>query len=385
MKFHGIYMQDDRDIRDERRRQKLEPAFTLHDPGPPPGRRLHARAMAQARRARPATYGGDTDPPDHPPDLPVPLGDEGGRCAPTIQGLHDVLLDTIAACGDDTRGVMCAADPRHLGAARRGRRARQARSATTSSPRPAPITRSGTARSGWRPREPEEPFYGQHLPAAEIQDRLRDAAVERHRRLHPGPRLHRDRRQGRRSRASTSRSAAAWAAPTTSPRPTRGSADVVGFIAEGPGARRRRRGDGRPARLRQPRRRAPARGSSTRSTTRASTGSRREIERRLGEPFEPARPFDFTSNGDQFGWHESDDGRAELHACSSRTAGSRTCRAAHHGRAARHRPRPQGRVPADPEPERDHRRRRAGGPPGDRCAARRARPRDEQRRRARCG
>jgi sulfite reductase (NADPH) hemoprotein beta-component len=60
MKFHGIYQQDDRDVRDERRRQKLEPAFTFmvrvrlpggvctpeqwlkidelaraHDPGPP--------------------------------------------------------------------------------------------------------------------------------------------------------------------------------------------------------------------------------------------------------------------------------------------------------------------------------------------------------------
>src|SRR4028119_1048374 len=29
MKFHGIYQQDDRDIRDERRRQKLEPAYTF--------------------------------------------------------------------------------------------------------------------------------------------------------------------------------------------------------------------------------------------------------------------------------------------------------------------------------------------------------------------
>src|SRR5688572_18169277 len=27
MKFHGIYMQDDRDIRDERRKQKLEPDY----------------------------------------------------------------------------------------------------------------------------------------------------------------------------------------------------------------------------------------------------------------------------------------------------------------------------------------------------------------------
>ena len=30
-----------------------------------------------------------------------------------IQGLHDVLLDTRAACGDDTRGVMCTVNP-HL-------------------------------------------------------------------------------------------------------------------------------------------------------------------------------------------------------------------------------------------------------------------------------
>src|SRR3546814_18757273 len=27
MKFHGLYQQDDRDLRDERRRQKLEPAY----------------------------------------------------------------------------------------------------------------------------------------------------------------------------------------------------------------------------------------------------------------------------------------------------------------------------------------------------------------------
>ena len=29
MKFHGIYVQDDRDLRDERRRQKLEPAYSF--------------------------------------------------------------------------------------------------------------------------------------------------------------------------------------------------------------------------------------------------------------------------------------------------------------------------------------------------------------------
>lgn len=29
MKFHGSYQQDDRDLRDERRKQKLEPAYSF--------------------------------------------------------------------------------------------------------------------------------------------------------------------------------------------------------------------------------------------------------------------------------------------------------------------------------------------------------------------
>jgi sulfite reductase beta subunit-like hemoprotein len=33
----------------------------------------------------------------------------------TLQGLQDVLLDTIAACGDDARAVMCSVNP-HLSA-----------------------------------------------------------------------------------------------------------------------------------------------------------------------------------------------------------------------------------------------------------------------------
>jgi sulfite reductase (NADPH) hemoprotein beta-component len=33
-----------------------------------------------------------------------------------------------------------------------------------------------------------------------------------------------------------------------------------------------------------------------------------EIERRMGVPFEPARPFDLTSNGDHLGWRETDRG-----------------------------------------------------------------------------
>src|SRR3546814_17083927 len=34
-----------------------------------------------------------------------------GSQRPIIRGLHDTLLDTVAACGADSRGVMFTADP----------------------------------------------------------------------------------------------------------------------------------------------------------------------------------------------------------------------------------------------------------------------------------
>jgi sulfite reductase (NADPH) hemoprotein beta-component len=48
MKFHGIYQQDDRDLRDERRRQKLEPAYQFMIRVRIPGGGMHPRAMAEA-------------------------------------------------------------------------------------------------------------------------------------------------------------------------------------------------------------------------------------------------------------------------------------------------------------------------------------------------
>ena len=52
IKFHGSYQQDDRDLREERRRQKLEPAYSFMIRTRMPGGVLHARAVAGARRAR---------------------------------------------------------------------------------------------------------------------------------------------------------------------------------------------------------------------------------------------------------------------------------------------------------------------------------------------
>ena len=109
MKFHGIYQQDDRDLRDERRRQKLEPAFQfmirVRLPGGvcAPAQWLMLDELARA-------HGGET--------LRITTRQTfqfhwvlKDSLRPIIQGLHETLLDTVAACGDDSRGVMCTVDP----------------------------------------------------------------------------------------------------------------------------------------------------------------------------------------------------------------------------------------------------------------------------------
>lgn len=116
MKFHGIYQQDDRDLRDERRRQKLEPAWQfmirVRLAG---GVCTPAQWLALSELA--TVHGNGT--------LRLTTrqtfqfhGVLKGSLKPTLQGLDDVLLDTIAACGDDARGVMSSVNP-HLSALHR--------------------------------------------------------------------------------------------------------------------------------------------------------------------------------------------------------------------------------------------------------------------------
>ena len=109
MKFHGLYQQDDRDIRDERRRQKLEPAFTfmarVRLPGGVCSTGQWLRLDALARE-----FGGET--------LRLTTRQtfqfhrvHKRNLQSLLQGFHEVLLDTKAACGDDARGVMCSVNP----------------------------------------------------------------------------------------------------------------------------------------------------------------------------------------------------------------------------------------------------------------------------------
>lgn len=104
-KFHGFYQQDDRDLRAERTRHKLEPAHSfmirVRVPG---GIATPSQWLEMDRLAR--LYGNDT--------LRLTTrqafqfhGVIKRDLKPTIASINGALLDTIAACGDVNRNVMC--------------------------------------------------------------------------------------------------------------------------------------------------------------------------------------------------------------------------------------------------------------------------------------
>ena len=210
-KFHGTYLQDDRDLRPERRKKKLEQAYSfmvrVRVPGGvcTPAQWLALDRRRQRLRQRHAA-------PDHPPGLPVPRRDQEQPQAHHAGDQRRTLLDTIAACGDVNRNVMCNPNPHqsqaHAAGARAG--ARDQRPPDAAHRR---LSRDlAGRREGRRQRGRGGPIYGQPLPAAQIQDRGGGAAQQRRRRVRAGPGLHRHHRCERaRWSAGTSRSAAAWA------------------------------------------------------------------------------------------------------------------------------------------------------------------------------
>ncbi|KAF4464031.1 sulfite reductase (ferredoxin) [Fusarium albosuccineum] len=108
-KFHGTYMQDDRDIRDERKAQGLEPAYSF---------------MIRCRLP-----GGISTPQQwiQMDDIANELGNETmklttrqtfqfhgvvkSKLKPAMQAINRALMTTIAACGDVNRNVMCSSLP----------------------------------------------------------------------------------------------------------------------------------------------------------------------------------------------------------------------------------------------------------------------------------
>jgi sulfite reductase (NADPH) hemoprotein beta-component len=108
-KFHGIYQQDDRDIRGERRKKKLEPAYSfmirVRVPGgvATPAQWLdmdrialeHANGALKLTTRQAFQFHGVIK----------------SNLKKTIYEINEALFDTLAACGDVNRNVMCNPNP----------------------------------------------------------------------------------------------------------------------------------------------------------------------------------------------------------------------------------------------------------------------------------
>ena len=110
-KFHGLYLQDDRDLRNALKKEGKEKAFSFMLRVRLPGGRATPQQWLVLDRLADEMAS---------PSLKVTTrqtfqfhGVLKGNVKPVIQGMHQVLLDSIAACGDVNRNVMAPPNPEH--------------------------------------------------------------------------------------------------------------------------------------------------------------------------------------------------------------------------------------------------------------------------------
>ena len=108
-KFHGIYQQWDRDVEKERKHQKLEPAFSFLIRVRMPGGKVNPQQWLKMD-ALADEFGSGTLKLTTRQTFQL-HGVLKKNLKQTIQGINESLLDTIAACGDVNRNVMCHANP----------------------------------------------------------------------------------------------------------------------------------------------------------------------------------------------------------------------------------------------------------------------------------
>lgn len=109
LKFHGSYQQDDRDLREERRQQKLEPAYSFMIRTRLPGG-IATPAQWLALDALARRYGNGSLRLTSRQAFQI-HGIIKRDLKPTIAAINQTLIDTIAACGDVNRNVMVSANP----------------------------------------------------------------------------------------------------------------------------------------------------------------------------------------------------------------------------------------------------------------------------------
>ena len=108
VKFHGMYLQDDRDLRSERARKKLEKAFAFM---------LRVRISGGVLTTRQwraldwiaRVYGNGTMRATTRQTIQLRLVKSNLKA--TLRAIDEQLLNTIAACGDVNRNVMSNPNP----------------------------------------------------------------------------------------------------------------------------------------------------------------------------------------------------------------------------------------------------------------------------------
>ncbi len=141
-----MYLQDDRDLRAERGKKKMEKAFSfmirLRIPGGvcTPQQFLILDSIAR-------DYGNRTMRLTTRQTFQL-HGIIKSNLKATMREIDDALLTTIAACGDVNRNVMCNPNPAAVARAMRQAMRRRRRSPTTCCRARRPIAKSGSTASG---------------------------------------------------------------------------------------------------------------------------------------------------------------------------------------------------------------------------------------------
>ncbi|KKA26112.1 hypothetical protein TD95_003121, partial [Thielaviopsis punctulata] len=110
-KFHGTYMQDDRDVRDQRKAQGLEPAYSFM-----------IRCRLDGGVATPEQWVAMDDIATHLGNGTMKLttrqtfqfhGIIKGKLKPAMQAINRAMMTSLAACGDVNRNIMCSPTLQH--------------------------------------------------------------------------------------------------------------------------------------------------------------------------------------------------------------------------------------------------------------------------------
>ena len=310
VKFHGMYLQDDRDLRPERTRKKMEKAFAFMVRVRVPGGVLTpAQWLALDQVAR--DYGNGSVRLTTRQSVQL-HGVIKSNLQSTLRAIDSVLLNSIAACGDVNRNVMCNPNPyasrAHAAALDLAREISD--HLTPRTPAYREIWLDGERIAGGED-EVVEPIYGKtYLPRkfkiAIAVPPSNDVDVFAH-------------DLGFIAVLDSNGDVQGWnvtagggmgmthGEPDTYPR----TADVMGFcarsdalaIAEAVVTVQRDWGD-----------RANRKHARLKYTIedRGLDAFRAEVERRAGVKLGPAKPFVLTSTGDRYGWTEGEDGRGHL-------------------------------------------------------------------------